>query len=286
MNTPITPQAAHVALVRKFENAVRNRAFNPLNKAPLDAVVEARNEVLNALAQPALAAPVENPLLRKFLDAAGGEGLVLDGVDAGDLYVSMYRYAPATQPTPVASPAPGALSALCEKWGAEDAAAQSLQPVEASPDADMFWDNDDSERQHHSIHDLIIEGGFGVGDIVTIQCAARLPNIKVRVIVDPNNEDELIFEDIEDAPAVEVAAPVAPIDEPHPEYIKGFSSGWDHAVESYERHSALSAAKPELSDAQIMSTASLVWEDHDDDFDRRIEFAREVMKLQAGGAEA
>ena len=36
----------------------------------------------------------EDAELRLFLDAAGGEGLVLNGIDAGDLYVRLYGYEP------------------------------------------------------------------------------------------------------------------------------------------------------------------------------------------------
>lgn len=59
MNTA-TPSPVHVELVREFEDAVRQRAFHPLAKAPLDAVVKARFAVLDAfgaLAHLALAAP-------------------------------------------------------------------------------------------------------------------------------------------------------------------------------------------------------------------------------------
>jgi hypothetical protein len=40
--------------------------------------------------------------LHKFLDAAAGEGLVLDSVDAADLYVAIFpeRYAATSHPTP------------------------------------------------------------------------------------------------------------------------------------------------------------------------------------------
>ena len=45
--------------------------------------------------------------LQKFLDEAGAEGLVLGGIDAGDLYVSLYGYnAPSSAQTPPAASQP------------------------------------------------------------------------------------------------------------------------------------------------------------------------------------
>lgn len=54
--------------------------------------------------------------LHKFLDAAAAEGLVLDGVDAADLYIAMFpeRYAAAI----AATPAPDAVAErFCNKCG-------------------------------------------------------------------------------------------------------------------------------------------------------------------------
>ena len=109
--TATTPSPAHVALVATFQNATFAYvgAAEVGGQVMLDAArhMDASGKaVIDALAAPV---PNQNQLLRKFLDAAGGEGLVLDGVDAGDLYVSMYGYEPAPesdagaqQPTPAA----------------------------------------------------------------------------------------------------------------------------------------------------------------------------------------
>ena len=46
----------------------------------------------------------------------------------------------------------------------------------------MFWDADDTENFAHEIQDII--DGYGPGEIVTIECAKRLPNFRVVVTRD------------------------------------------------------------------------------------------------------
>lgn len=64
--------------------------------------------------------------------------------------------------------------------------------------ADMFWDNDDSERQHGSIEEMlneyICDHGLEIGAEFTIQQATRLPNIKIRVTAIDDNECEAEYE--------------------------------------------------------------------------------------------
>ena len=43
----------------------------------------------------------------------------------------------------------------------------------------MFWDADDTENFAHEIQDIV--DGYGPGEIVTIECAKRMPNLKVLV---------------------------------------------------------------------------------------------------------
>lgn len=47
---------------------------------------------------------------------------------------------------------------------------------------DMFWDADDTENFAHEIQDIV--DGYGPGEIVTIECAKRMPNLKVLVTRD------------------------------------------------------------------------------------------------------
>lgn len=55
------------------------------------------SQAVAQVAQQPQAEAVPSDALRTFLDAAAGEGLVLDGVDAADLYIKMFpeRYAAA-----------------------------------------------------------------------------------------------------------------------------------------------------------------------------------------------
>ena len=59
---------------------------------------------------------------------------------------------------------------------------------------DMFWDADDTENFAHEIQDII--DGYGPGEIVTIECAKRLPNLRVVVTRDG---DGLSYEYLEAA---------------------------------------------------------------------------------------
>lgn len=65
-------------------------------------------------------------------------------------------------------------------------------PTQLGLDADMFWDADDPERCESSINNVVVEvdsyRGLKVGDIVTIQRAARLPDLEVRVTQVPDAE--------------------------------------------------------------------------------------------------
>ena len=269
MTTTPTPTPAHVALVADFAQALHNyTAANRSGSTVLialatDVVNEARNALNLALAQPAIAAPdpaLEQPklhamqhALRQIVDADDAHELTQQIIDIGRAALAL--------PTLAASPGPlkpnyselqnlavGSIVHVADTLAYARRcvhANQVMQPVETSPDADIFWHNDDSERRHYSIHNFITEGEFEAGTIVTIQCATRLPNIKVRVIADPESEGEVIFQKIDDSPTVEIAAPVSPTS-PHPEFDRGFSEGWDRATAS----AALSAAPPQvLSDA-------------------------------------
>ena len=58
--------------------------------------------------------------------------------------------------------------------------AARLQAAQAQEDVpDMFWDADDTENFAHEIQDIV--DGYGPGEIVTIECAKRMPNLKVLV---------------------------------------------------------------------------------------------------------
>lgn len=69
---------------------------------------------------------------------------------------------------------------------------KSTHPTPQGLDADMFWDADDPERCESSINNVVVEvdsyRGLKVGDIVTIQRAARLPDLEVRVTQVPDAE--------------------------------------------------------------------------------------------------
>ena len=67
---------------------------------------------------------------------------------------------------------------------------QAISTIEAPQPAaqaqedvpDMFWDADDTENFAHEIQDII--DGYGPGEIVTIECAKRLPNFRAVVTRD------------------------------------------------------------------------------------------------------
>lgn len=75
----------------------------------------------------------------------------------------------------------------------------------AQQDADMFWDDNDSEQCYTSIHDAVtdIDGyvGFEVGSEITLQCAKRLPNLTIRITSVPAGDsydsyDSVKYEEI------------------------------------------------------------------------------------------
>lgn len=63
---------------------------------------------------------------------------------------------------------------------------------------DMFWDHDDPERCANDIDEIVAD--YGPGEIVKIDCAKHLPSFKVRVIVDPKDDEVLTYEYIDTAP--------------------------------------------------------------------------------------
>ena len=83
---------------------------------------------------------------------------------------------------------------------------QAISTIEAPQPAaqaqedvpDMFWDADDTENFAHEIQDII--DGYGPGEIVTIECAKRLPNFRVVVTRDG---DGLSYEYLEAATAAQ-----------------------------------------------------------------------------------
>lgn len=76
---------------------------------------------------------------------------------------------------------------------ASDKAAQPAAEAKGD-DPDMFWDADDTENFAHEIQDIV--DGYGPGEIVTIECAKRLPNLRVVVTRDG---DGLSYEYLEAA---------------------------------------------------------------------------------------
>ena len=104
-----------------------------------------------------------------------------------------------------------ACAQVCESWADEhdyagairargtDAAKPAAQAQEDVPD--MFWDADDTENFAHEIQDII--DGYGPGEIVTIECAKRLPNFRVVVTRDG---DGISYEYLEAAIAAQPAA--------------------------------------------------------------------------------
>lgn len=70
------------------------------------------------------------------------------------------------------------------------------------PKPNQFWNNDDPDRCHSSIHGALerewLDGLLEIGVEMTIQQALRLPNIKVRVIADPKDPDGFDYEEVND----------------------------------------------------------------------------------------
>ncbi|MBX9850042.1 MAG: hypothetical protein K2X64_12160 [Rhodocyclaceae bacterium] len=72
------------------------------------------------------------------------------------------------------------------------------------PDADMFWNDSDRERQHHSIEEFLNEemcAGFDVqvGAEFTLLCASSLPNVRIRVTAVDEEACEAQYEVIDAA---------------------------------------------------------------------------------------
>lgn len=79
----------------------------------------------------------------------------------------------------------------------------TAQPEQVAQDKPtMFWDHDDPEVCQDSIFEVIDRewngGTLKHGDVMEIQRAVRLPNIKVRLIPDGDGEDYFDYEVIED----------------------------------------------------------------------------------------
>ena len=73
-------------------------------------------------------------------------------------------------------------------YAAPQAAPQQAEPL--SDAADMFWDAEDGERYGDDIRDIISD--YGPGDVVKIDCAKRLPSVRVQVIGDEGDYEVLV----------------------------------------------------------------------------------------------
>lgn len=99
------------------------------------------------------------------------------------------------------------------KWISKVRAAVALPATPAAPadalDADMFWNDDDPEKQHNSIdeflNDEICNGVLSIGDTRTLQRGYRLPNITIRVTAIDDNACEAEYEVIDAAIAAQAA---------------------------------------------------------------------------------
>jgi hypothetical protein len=73
-----------------------------------------------------------------------------------------------------------------------DGLAKQVEAQQA--DADMFWDNDDAERQYSSIeefiNDEICNGSLEVGCVLTMQRGKSLPNLTIKITSIDENECE------------------------------------------------------------------------------------------------
>lgn len=71
--------------------------------------------------------------------------------------------------------------------------APAAPSAEGPEQANMFWNDADPERSADSIHEVIerewSDGMLQIGDVLEIQRAVRLSNIKVELIPDPQDED-------------------------------------------------------------------------------------------------
>ena len=71
--------------------------------------------------------------------------------------------------------------------------------IAAAQRADMFWNAEDPERCYRTLHDAVVETAsnetLSVGDVVELQQAIQLPNIRVRITsVDDDAGGELSYE--------------------------------------------------------------------------------------------
>jgi hypothetical protein len=76
-----------------------------------------------------------------------------------------------------------------------EAQAKQIKDLEAQQaDADMFWNNDDAERQYSSIeefiNDEICNGSLEVGCVLTMQRGKSLPNLTIKITSIDENECE------------------------------------------------------------------------------------------------
>ena len=76
-----------------------------------------------------------------------------------------------------------------------EAQADMLSEIKAlQADADMFWNNDDAERQYSSIeefiNDEICNGSLEVGCVFTMQRGKSLPNLTIKITSIDENECE------------------------------------------------------------------------------------------------
>jgi hypothetical protein len=80
-----------------------------------------------------------------------------------------------------------------------DEALKKIEGLQA--DADMFWNNDDAERQYSSIeefiNDEICNGSLEVGCVFTMQRGKRLPNLTIKITSIDENECEGEYQTID-----------------------------------------------------------------------------------------
>ena len=79
----------------------------------------------------------------------------------------------------VPSHAMAPLSLALDEYDAALASAPTPQPAAQDAEPDMFWDADDRERFAYDIDEIVSE--YDPGQIVSIECAQRLPSFRVLV---------------------------------------------------------------------------------------------------------